>query len=249
MAAQKKFVDRTVRELKLQDAKEQIDDICARIKSHTDALHTVLLVLSIKVAHISPTQALSQLPEDLADLRESILRIEARLQHVPACGGTVGGETPDLVKYARGTLRSGMTLFNDSLAGSTDDVDSVIGGEQVAVTDKAVREWMLSADQTGHEHRNGLPEPPRHSADDNAYGSTRVDCLKSPNGEPDCDSDDEQWEFARAAINAGICAYDKQNWQSAKNFFATSKRRTRSYQSTKILYGGYNAGRLYARTT
>jgi hypothetical protein len=156
----KKFVDRTVRELKLQDAKEQIDDIRARIKSHTDALHTVLLVLSIKVAHISPARALDQLPEDLADLRESILRIDARLEHAPAPGYTAGGETPDLVECARGTLRSGTTLLNESLAGSAVGVDSVVGDEQAAVTNKAVEEWMASAERTGNEHRNALPTPP-----------------------------------------------------------------------------------------
>jgi hypothetical protein len=42
----KKFVDRTTRELRLQDAREQIHDLRARIRSHTDALHTVLLVLN-----------------------------------------------------------------------------------------------------------------------------------------------------------------------------------------------------------
>lgn len=217
----KKFVDRTVRELKLQDAKEQIDDIRARIRSHTEALHTVLLVLSIKVAHISPARALDQLPEDLADLRESILRIEARLEHAPAPGYTAGGETPDLVEYARGTLRSGTTLFNESLAGSTVGDDSVIGGEQAAVTDKAVEEWMASAERTGHEHRNALPTPPKHSADVDAYES---DSLESSDGESGCNDDDEQVEFAQAAIQAGRRAYEKEDWQSAKNLFATSKK-------------------------
>jgi tetratricopeptide (TPR) repeat protein len=217
----KKFVDRTVRELRLQDAKEQIDDIRARIKSHTDALHTVLLVLSIKIAHISPARALDQLPEDLADLRESILRIEARLEHAPAPGYTAGGETPDLVECARGTLRSGTTLLNESLAGSTVDVDSVIGGEQAAVIDKAVEEWMASAERTGHEHRIALPTPPKHSADVDAYES---DSLESSDGKTGCDDDDEQVEFAKAARKAGRRAYDKKDWQSAKNLFATSKK-------------------------
>jgi hypothetical protein len=76
----KKFLDRTIRQFRLQDAKEEIEDIRARIRSHTDALHTVLHVLSIKVAHISPGQAMGQLPETLDDLRESISRIEAKLE-------------------------------------------------------------------------------------------------------------------------------------------------------------------------
>jgi len=136
----KKFVDRTVRELRLQDAKEQIDDLRARIRSHTDALHTVLLVLSIKVAHVSPGQALSRLPDDLGDLRESIVRIEAKLERPSMREGNVDRDVPALVEYARGTLRHGMTLFNDSLAGSTVGADSVIVGEQAAVTNKTVAE-------------------------------------------------------------------------------------------------------------
>jgi hypothetical protein len=217
----KKFVDRTVRELRLQDAKEQIDDLRARIRSHTDALHTVLLVLSIKVAHFSPGQALSRLPDDLGDLRESIVRIEAKLERPSMREGNVDRDMPALVEYARCTLRHGTTLFNDSLAGSTVGVDSVVAGEQAAVTNKTVAEWILSAEQTGHEHRNALPTQPKHSVDGNAYAS---DCLKTTNGEPDCDSDDEQVEFAMVAMEAGHCAYGKHDWQSASKLFAASKK-------------------------
>jgi hypothetical protein len=184
----KKFVDRTVRELRLQDAKEQIDDIRARIKSHTDALHTVLLVLSINVAHISPGQALRQLPEDLIDLREGISRIEAKLERPPVREGIVDRDTPALVECAHGTLRSGMTLLDESIAGSTVGVDSVIGGEQTTFTNKTVEEWVLSAERTGHGRQDLLPEK---IADVNSHASGSSDSDPSSQGESDCDSDDE----------------------------------------------------------
>jgi hypothetical protein len=216
----KKFVDRTVRELKLQDAKEQIDDIRARIKSHTDALHTVLLVLSIKVAHMSPGQALSQLPEDLADLRDSILRIETRLEHAPAREDIVDGETPALVEYARGALRNGMTLFDESIAGSSVGVDSVVGGEQAALTNKTVAEWTLSADWIDHE-RQGTRSEHFTAADANAPGDSEP--IPDSKGDHDCDSDDEQAEFANTAFDAGSRAFDQQDWQSAAGYFVLSK--------------------------
>jgi hypothetical protein len=164
---------------------------------------------------------LSRLPDDLSDLRESIVRIEAKLERPSMREGNVDRDMPALVEYARGTLRHGMTLFNDSLAGSTVGADSVIVGEQAAVTNKTVAEWILSAEQTGHEHRDALPTQPKHSVDGNAYAS---DCLKTTNGEPDCDSEDEQVEFARAAIDAGNCAYAKHDLQLARKLFATSKK-------------------------
>jgi hypothetical protein len=217
----KKFVDRTVRELRLQDAKEHIDDLRARIRSHTDALHTVLLVLSIQVAHISPVQALRQLPDDLGDLRESILRIEATLKPPSLRDGIVGCSMPTLVEYARGTLQSGMTLLNDSLAGSTVGVDSVIGDEQAAATDKKVADWIASPGRTGNERQDALSTPPKHFADANVHAP---DYLESSNRGPDCDSDDEKVEFAEAAMKAGSSAYYKQDWPSASKFYITSKK-------------------------
>jgi hypothetical protein len=212
----KKFVDRTIRELRLQDAREQIHDLRARIRSHTDALHTVLLVLNIQVAHIAPVQALSQLPDDLGDLRESILRIEAKLERPSVGEGFVDCDMPALVECARETLRNGTTLLNDSLAGSTVGADSVIGGEQAAVTNKAVAEWMLSA-----ERQDALPTPLKHLAGADAH---TPDCLKSPDGEPDCESDDVKHEFAQAAADAAMRAYEKKDWLSASKFLVTSKK-------------------------
>ena len=207
----KKFVDRTVRELRLQDAREQIDDLRARIRSHTDALHTVLLDLNIKVAHVSPSQALSQLPDDLGDLRESIRRIEAKLERPSAREVTADCNMPALVEYARGTLQSGITLFNESIAGSVVGVGSVIGGEQAAVTNKTVAEWVLSAEWTGNERHDVAPE---HFADVNAHAP----------GHADCNSDDEQVEFAKTAFDAGLCAFYKEDWQSATEYFVVSKK-------------------------
>jgi hypothetical protein len=210
----KKFVDRTVRELRLQDAREQIDDLRARIRSHTDALHTMLLVLSIKVAHVSPGQALSQLPDDLGDLRESIRRIEAKLERPSVREGNVDRDMPALVGYARGTLRSGMTLFNESIAGSVVGAGSVIGGEQAAVANKTVAERVLSAKWTGNEPHDVAPEHFANVNDVNARAQ----------GHADCDSDDEQAEFANTAFHAGVRAYDKRDWLSAGEYFVVSKR-------------------------
>jgi hypothetical protein len=219
----KKFLDRTIRQLRLQDAKEEIEDIRARIRSHTDALHTVLHVLSIKVAHISPGQAMGQLPETLDDLRESISRIEAKLEQRPVRENSVDHDTPALVEYARDTLRSGMTLFDGSVAGSTADVNSVIGGEQAAVANKTVAEWISSAERTGHARQHVMPE---HVADVNTNADTLQHSEPSiiSQGQDDYDSDDEQAEFAKAAFEAGSCASDKQDWPSATGYLMISKK-------------------------
>jgi hypothetical protein len=216
----KKFVDRTVRQFKLQDAKEQIDDLRARIRSHTDALHTVLHVLSIKVAHISPGQAMGQLPETLDDLRRTVLRIEEKLEQRPVA---VDDDMPMLVKYARGALRSGETLFDESVAGSIAGVDSVIGGEQAAFTNKTVAEWILSAEQTGHEFQDVSPE---YLAGINisADAPGQLESVGSSQTRSDYDSNEEQAEFARAAFEAGSSAFDKQDWQSATDYLMISKK-------------------------
>jgi hypothetical protein len=219
----KKFLDRTARQLRLQDAKEQIEDIRARIRSHTDALHTVLHVLSIKVAHVSPGQAMGQLPETLDDLRESILRIEAKLEQHPVHESSIDRDTPALVEYARGTLQSGMTLCDGTVTDSTVGVDSVVGGEQAAVTNKTVAEWISSAERAGHARQDVLPE---HVADVNTNADTLQHSEPStiPQGEYDYDSDDEHAEFAKAAFEAGSCAFNKQDWQSANGYLTISKK-------------------------
>jgi tetratricopeptide (TPR) repeat protein len=84
-----------------------------------------------------------------------------------------------------------------------------------------VKEWMASAERTGNEHRNALPTPPKHSADGDSHAS---ESSESSDGQSGCDDDDDQVEFAKAARDAGRRAYDKRDWQSAKNLFATSKK-------------------------
>jgi hypothetical protein len=217
----KKFIDRTARQLRLQDAKEQIDDLRARIRSHTDALHTVLHVLTIKVAHVSPVQAMGQLSGNLDDLRDSISRIEAGMEQRPVRENVGEGDTPALAEYARGTMRSGMTLLDGSVAGSTVGVDSVIGGEQAAVINKTVAEWILSSEPTGHGRQDVLLE---HIADVNSHSSGSSASCSSSQVESECDSDDDQAEFATAAFKAGSCAFDKQEWRSATEYLVISKK-------------------------
>jgi hypothetical protein len=116
-----------------------------------------------------------------------------------------------------------MTLFDGSVAGSTVDVNSVIGGEQAAVANKTVAEWISSAERTGHARQDVMPE---HVAD----VSTNADTLQHSEpsiisqGQDDYDSDDEQAEFAKAAFEAGSCAFDKQDWPSATGYLMISKK-------------------------
>jgi hypothetical protein len=187
---------------------------CSNPVAYRCLAHSITCLEHEGRAHLSPGQAMGQLPETLDGLRENISRIEAKLQQRPVRENSVDHDTPALVEYARDTLRSGMTLFDGSVAGSTVDVNSVIGGEQAAVANKTVAEWIASAERTGHARQDVMPE---HVADIN----TNADTLQhsepsiSSQGEYDYESDDEQAEFAKAAFEAGSCAFDKQDWPSA----------------------------------
>lgn len=121
---------RALKQIDLQSSKEQIDEFRNRIKSHTNALHTTLLVATIQVVHIAPERATQQLEGKLDDLRRSLLEIESKLdgKHRRKDSTASDGETT-LVNFARETLRSGKTLCEVSAAGSIYGNDSVLGGQ------------------------------------------------------------------------------------------------------------------------
>jgi ankyrin repeat protein len=241
------FFERASKQVDLQNSREQTGEIRQRIRSHTDALHTILLVVNIRVAHIAPDHATQQLPGKLDDLRQMLKNIESKLDGSQERIKSSSDDESTLINFARDTLRSGKTLYEASVAGSVlgaDNADSVMGYEQAASSNKKVAEWVtaLNALQTEPHEGHFSDNVPSVPSDDGK--ETRA--AKSADGggplavldDVDYDSDDEQVELAQAALDGGNRAFDAEKWVSASKLLHTSlKLRTKLPQKHKRAEG------------
>jgi ankyrin repeat protein len=230
------FIERASKQIDLQHSRDKIDGIRKQIRSHTDALHTILLVVNIRVAHIAPNHTATQeLPTKLDELQRSLTNIESKLGGSQRRRGSVGDGDTTLVSFARETLRSGKTLYEASLAGSVRGADSVMGGELAAKQAVTVAEWVSTVNNLRRESCEALlsdfePSPPSVFSDEGrdtiATRSTSGGGLRAADLDDgaDYDSDDEQVELARAAFHKGNQAFDAENWTSAAKFLHTSLR-------------------------
>lgn len=226
---------RASKQIDLQNNRDQIDDIRKRIRSHTDALHTILLVVNIRVSHIAPDHATQQLPAKLNNLQRSLTNIESKLNGSPRRKDSVGDGDTTLVNFARDTLRSGKTLYEASVAGSVHGgADSVMGGGEAATQALEVAEWVSRVNALRRESREGqfsdieLPAASVFSDDGRDTVATRSTSGGAPrlsnlNEEDiDYDSDDEQVELAQAALDNGNRAFDAEKWDLASKYLHTS---------------------------
>jgi ankyrin repeat protein len=222
------FFERASKQVDLQNSREQTTEIRQRIRSHTDALHTILLVVNIRVAHIAPDHATQQLPGKLDDLRQMVKNIESKLDGSHSRSQYLGDDESTLINFARETLRSGKTLYEASVAGSVlgaETADSVMGYQQAASSNKKVAEWVtaVSSLREGHLSDNA----PSVFSDD---GKDTIATKSTLGGGPlavladdvDYDSDDEQVELAQAALDSGNKAFDAEKWVVASKLLHTS---------------------------
>ena len=226
------FFERASKQVDLQNSREQTSEIRQRVRSHTDALHTILLVVNIRVAHIAPDHATQQLPGKLDDLRQMLKNIESKLDGSHGRSKFLGDDESTLINFARDTLRSGKTLYEASVAGSVlgaETADSVMGCEQGASSNKKVAEWVTAVNTLRTESREGhfSDHAPSVFSDD---GKDTTATKSTNRGGPlamiaddlDYDSDDEQVELAQAALDQGNRAFDAGKWVSASKLLHTS---------------------------
>lgn len=225
--------ERASKQIDLQNNREKLDSIRQRIRSHTDALHTVLLVVNIRIAHIAPDHATRQLPAKLDELQRSLTNIESKLGGFQRRRDSLGDGDITLVSFARDTLKSGKTLYEASLAGSVRGADSVMGGEQAAMQAFTVAEWVSTVNALRRESREGHfsdTEQPTPSVFSDDGGHTVATRSTSGGGLPlagldedvDYDSDDEPVELAQATLDSGNRAFDEQKWNQAAEFLQAS---------------------------
>lgn len=215
-----RFLDNASRQIKLQNSKEQVHGIRDRIKSHTDALHTILLVVNIKVAHVAPGQAGRQLPDTLEDLRVRLQSIEQKLDKQAAQGMHVGDSDATLVGCAHDALRSGISLYEASVTGG-----SIRGAEDAANSNLMVAEWLAKLNALRIENRKsviseGESHPPTVFSDDGKLDaatehSSTLDQIDAEDEADGFDSEDELAEVASTAIKDGSSAFKDEDWTEA----------------------------------
>jgi ankyrin repeat protein len=226
------FFERASKQVELQNSREQTSEIRQRIRSHTDALHTILLVVNIRVAHIAPDHATQQLPGKLDDLQQMLKNIESKLDASHSRSQYLGDDESTLINFARDTLRSGKTLYEASVAGSVlgaETADSVMGCEQAASSNKKVADWVTAVNTLRTDSREGhfSDHAPSVFSDD---GKDTTATKSTSGGGPlavlaydaDYDSDDEQVELAQVALIGGNRAFDAGKWASASKLLHKS---------------------------
>jgi ankyrin repeat protein len=222
---------RVSKQIDLQNSRAQTNEIRKRIRSHTDALHTILLVINIRVSHFASDYTPQQLLGNLDDLKARLVNIESKLGGPQNCRDSTGDGNTTLVDVAEETLRSGKTLYEKSFAGTVRGNDSVMGDEPAVTQAGSVGNWVDTVNKLRRASREGYVadvELPSGLSDDGrdttATGSTSGGVVHLPKLDEDdsYDSDDEQVELAQAALLKGNRAFDAQNWDLAAKVLHTS---------------------------
>jgi ankyrin repeat protein len=220
---------RVSKQIDLQNSRTQTNEIRKRIRSHTDALHTILLVINIRVSHFASDYTPQQLLGNLDDLKTRLMSIESKLGGTQSRSNSAGDGNTTLVDVAEETLRTGKTLYEKSLVGTVRGNDSVMGDEPAQTG--TVGNWVDTVNKLRRASREGCIadiELPTGFSDDGrdtaATGSTSGGVLQLPTLDEDdsYDSDDEQVELAQAALLKGNRAFDAQNWDLAAKVLHTS---------------------------
>lgn len=222
---------RVSKQIDLQNSRGQTDEIRKRIRSHTDALHTILLVINIRVSHFASDYTPQQLLGNLDDLKARLMNIESKLGGPQGRRHSTGDGNTTLVDVAEETLRSGKTLYEKSFAGTVRGNDSVMGDEPATTQAGSVGNWVDTVNKLRRVSREGCiaevelqPGFSDDGRDTAATGSTSGGAVHLPKLDEDdsYDSDDEQVELAQAALLKGNRAFDAQNWELAAKVLHTS---------------------------
>ena len=222
---------RVSKQINLQNSRVQTNEIRKRIRSHTDALHTILLVINIRVSHFASDYTPQQLLGNLDDLKARLMNIESKLGGPQSRRNSTGDGNTTLVDVAEETLKSGKTLYEKSLVGTVRGNDSVVGDEQAVIQAGTVENWVDTVNNLRRASREGciaeLELPPGFSDDGRdtaATGSTSGGIPQLPTLDEDdsYDSDDEQIELAQAALLKGNQAFDAEHWELAAKVLHTS---------------------------
>lgn len=221
---------RVSKQIDLQNSRVQTNEIRKRIRSHTDALHTILLVINIRVSHFASDYTPQQLLGNLDDLKARLMNIESRLGGPQSRRNSTGDGNTTLVDVAEETLRSGKTLYEKSLVRTVRGNDSVMGDEQAMIQAGNVGNWVDTVNKLRRASREGciaeLDQPAfsDDGRDTSATGSISGGVFPLPRLDEDdsYDSDDEQVELAQAALLKGNRAFDAHNWDLAAKVLHTS---------------------------
>lgn len=139
---------RVSRHLKLQDRGKQIDGLSARIKTHTDALQMSLQIVAIKISLAIPDFLLRQLDEALQDISTRLAKMEDGKRRLLDRNGLEEDNEDPLIELAQDALRRGTILYQDSVAGSSIDVESAMGSEKVVF----VEDWIHGLGHQANAH-------------------------------------------------------------------------------------------------
>jgi ankyrin repeat protein len=222
---------RVSKQIDLQNSRTPTNNIRTRIKSHTDALHTILLVVNIRVSQSASDYTPQQLLGNLDDLKARLVNIESKLGGAQSGRNPAGDGNTTLVDVAEETLRKGKTLYEQSLVGTVRGNDSVMGDEHAVLQAETVGDWVETVNKLRRASREGYisdPEPLSGFSDDGRdtapAGSTSGGVLRLPRLDEDdsYDSDDEQVEMAQTALTKGNRAFDAHDWDLAARVLHTS---------------------------
>jgi len=139
---------RISRHMKLQDRGKEIDGLCARIKTHTDALQMSLQIVTIKIALCTPDFLLRHLDEALQDISQRLAKIEDNNYRPLGRNSSEEDNEGSLVELAQDALRRGTTLYKASIAGSSAGTESVMGTDKATSIGKWIHETGSTAQIT-----------------------------------------------------------------------------------------------------
>jgi ankyrin repeat protein len=219
---------RVSKQIDLQNSRTQTNEIRTRIKSHTDALHTILLVVNVRVSHLASDYTPQQLLGNLDDLKARLMSIESKLGGTRDSRDATGDGDTTLVDVAEETLRKGKTLYEKSLVGTVCGNDSVMGDEQALIQSGTVGNWVDAVNKLRRASREGYTSDLEPFSDDGrdtaATGSTSgiVPQLPTLDEDDSYDTDDEQIEMAQTALVKGNRAFDAQDWEVAAKVLQAS---------------------------
>ncbi|KAF1839648.1 ankyrin [Decorospora gaudefroyi] len=205
---------RPQRLVELNKSKDQIETMGRDVHRHTDNLRTTLLLIQTVLAHLAPHRAKQPLYVEVEKLQRMVKKLQRSSQIGPQWRHSHTEAT--LMQYAQEALVKGTTMQAVNVAMEP------VGRISRGANSNAALKWLDTLETIRYNLSAIAP-----SIDEAANAILRnstpsIDDMQEREGS---DSDDDlDTDFAKAALNTGTEAFDKQEWEEANSLLQEGLR-------------------------
>ncbi|KAF1934970.1 hypothetical protein EJ02DRAFT_416475 [Clathrospora elynae] len=208
----------------LDKSNDQIGEMGAIVRRHTDNFRTTLQLISTVLAHLAPHRSERPLLVEVEQLQDMVKKLQRSTQIGPPWRHTHTEVT--LMQYAQEAIEKGRAIYEANLAAAP-----VVRSFGTANSNTRTTGWMsalesLRRDQQNLEHSDPVSKIKSTNSADEAHAmhSTKSSQNAAQDGEGSDSEDDLDTDLAKSALDTGTKAFEAQEWDESNSLLQEALR-------------------------